>query len=770
MSVNSAVQPPPDAFGPYEVYERLGLGGMAVVHRAKKRGIEGFERSVALKRILAHLAENRNFVVSFIREAKVSSLLVHPNIAQVYDFGRIDGVYYIAMELVQGFDIRKLLHYASRTGESIPLPVLLSILSEMAEALDYAHTFVDEHGQHIKIVHRDISPSNLIVDHSGHLKVIDFGIAKASTMQQHTESGQVKGKLGYMSPEAALGMNLEPVSDLFSMGVVAWELVTASPLFSSRTDFETMWRIREAEIPPPSVHNPSCPPELDALILGALDRNAARRLPSAGAFRAALDALATHYGFHHSPRHVAEWLTKFAQPGDAWVRPSLQSFSMAHPVVEAGATNVAHRRSSASRPHALVQRSEEQAQLAREVWGEHADSGEHDEITDAGPGSPLTRSVPPLVGPSSESTIAQPQSYATQPYVSMSQSAEPPGFAPRPAPRSRLLAIVALLAVVAAALGAILVVQTLRSAPPPPAATVPVHFVAEPSDAVIQIAGQPVGKNVELPAGEHLVTAKLDGYKAWARAITVRPNEEQTVAVALERVKAHLTIESEPPGLAIEIDGKDSGYKTPASFEQQPGTHQIVIRNGNEVWTKELVAEVDGKHMMIAKLSAPAPTPPVPVVRQRLPYHRSRERIAKPELPDKPAEAPPVLTAEIKPAPPPEVEPPVFRNVVPAETKPVPAKMTRIPVVAAGAVAKLSGEVPTLKASSGETNSDALVKMCIDTNGKVTSVKVVRSTGAIASELSRALSSWRYEPYMGTDGPSAVCFPLQLRLVFKSGD
>jgi serine/threonine protein kinase len=230
----------PDEFGPYEVYERLGIGGMAQVHRAKKRGPAGFERSVALKRMLSHLAEDSSFVDSFIREAKVVSLLVHPNIAQVYDFGRIGGIYYIAMELVPGFDLRKLLRYANRANEPIPLPVVLSILIELCEALEYAHTCRDESGARLNIVHRDISPSNMILAASGHLKVIDFGIAKASARQLHTESGQVKGKLGYMSPESALGQSAGAVSDVFSMGVVAWELVTASPLFSARTDFETM--------------------------------------------------------------------------------------------------------------------------------------------------------------------------------------------------------------------------------------------------------------------------------------------------------------------------------------------------------------------------------------------------------------------------------------------------------------------------------------------------------------------------------------------------
>src|SRR4029077_15410149 len=172
------------------------------------------------------------------------------------------------------------------------LPVVLSILGEMCDALEYAHSYVDEHGQALRFVHRDISRSNMIIAHTGHLKLIDFGIAKAASRQLHTESGQVKGKLGYMSPESAVGQSSGAVSDVFSMGVVAWELVTAMPLFSARTDFETMRKIRESEVVPPSRHNPDCPPELDRLIMFALERDPQRRLATAGAFRHGLEQIA----------------------------------------------------------------------------------------------------------------------------------------------------------------------------------------------------------------------------------------------------------------------------------------------------------------------------------------------------------------------------------------------------------------------------------------------------------------------------------------------
>ncbi len=755
---------PVDSFGPYEVFERLGMGGMAMVHRAKKRGIEGFERNVALKRMLQHLAEDSNFVESFIREAKVSSLLHHPNIAQVHDFGRFQGVYYIAMELVQGFDVRKLLRYASKSGEPIPMPVLLSILGELADALEYAHNFVDERGQQLNIVHRDISPSNLIVAHSGHLKVIDFGIAKANSTQLHTESGQVKGKLGYMSPEAALGMPLETVSDIFSMGVVAWELVTASPLFSARTDYETMQRIREADITPPSYHNPSCPPELDSIIISALERDSTRRLPSAGVFRAAIDALATQHGIHSSARHVAEWITRFAQPGDQWVRTSgPQSSRNQLPLPAERATSVQRPRTPSSSPPGKLQRSPEQQKLATEVWGEEIPlatssarlpaMGAPDFSMPNRMSSPLTASVPPLIQ----------QPLANVPMYTPTQH-------PAPAAKSnnKAMVILAALAIIAGILAAVLVLKKREpdvADKPVVAAMGPVRFVVEPATAAIDVDGNAATSDMQLPAGEHAVTIKQPGYKPWRRSITVRAGESQTINVTLERGTAHVSVDSDPRGLPIHVDGKPTGHKTPANFDIAAGTHELSVKSpSGEVWTEELIATVDGKHTFTAMLRTKPATESAS--NDRKPPPKKAERDKKP---------PPEVVAEVKPDPLPEpVKPPEKppEVVKPLPAPPVkPAQPARTPVVAAGAVTKLSGEIPKLKSEGGESNGDAFVKMCIDESGKVTSVKVVKTTGATATDLQSALATWRYKPYTNKDGQaSPVCFPLSLRLVFKRAD
>ena len=714
----------PDQFGPYEVYERLGLGGMATVCRAKKRGPAGFERSVALKRMLSHLSEDQTFVESFIREAKVSSLLVHPNIAQVYDFGRINGTYYIAMELVPGFDLRKLLRYANRANESIPLGVVLSILGEMCDALDYAHLCLDEHGQPLHIIHRDISPSNIIVAHTGHTKVIDFGIAKANSQTLHTASGQVKGKLGYMSPEAALGMQLAPVSDVFSMGVVAWELVTASPLFSARTDFETMRKIREAEVPPPSTLNPACPPELDRLILSALERESTLRLASAGQFRRGLDQIAVRAGLQVGPRVVAEWIRQFFQTED-YVRQSGFAGREAPTSVS---------RSSQS-GKAQLKRSSDDIQLAAEIWGE--DAGPNSiaagpDFSISNPNALPPAAVTPLPTQMASAKLGvQPTAHYTPPRASqpaLRSSSEViehhiPGYMPASmqqimpfavpgaaAKRNRkAIALVLSLAAIAAALVVVLVTKRDKA----PAG---VAFQVTPDSAIVHV----------------------DGAAA---------------------APAHLSLDSTPRGLFITIDGKPAGT-TPAKIETTAGAHHISIANGGDIWTKDIDAAADASIEATATFPTVVATKPPPVTppAHAKTHDKGHHKVA--DVEPEPHVAAPVV---VEPVPPPVVTPPVPPPV--QQPVPEPPKPTRTPVVAATAVTKVSGDLPVLR---GDHDGDVLVKMCIDDAGKVTSVKVVKTSPGMPSDLVSSLQDWRYKPFIGKEAkPEAVCFALSLRVVVK---
>lgn len=307
---------PPEQFGPYRVYERLGIGGMASVHRAEVDGIEGFSKSIALKRMLPSVAANTELVQAFVREAQLTSHLRHTNVPQTYELGKVGDIYFIAMELVTGRTLRDILQHCARTTGPMPVPIALNILNQVCDALDYAHNLCDDTGRPFGIIHRDVSPSNVIVGDTGVAKLIDFGIAKAAGQLQ-TRAGTVKGKFGYMAPEYTEG-RIDARADLFAVGVMAHELLTNRPLFTTGDDYETLKRVREMPIQPPSHGNPHVPGEIDGIVMTALARDPQQRWQHATALRSALTTLTRRLGLVASDADVVAWLDwLFAQTGDA---------------------------------------------------------------------------------------------------------------------------------------------------------------------------------------------------------------------------------------------------------------------------------------------------------------------------------------------------------------------------------------------------------------------------------------------------------------------
>ena len=298
-----------EEFGPYLVYEQLGIGGMATVHRAETTGLEGFRRPVALKRMLPHVAANDDLVRSFVREARLASHLRHANVAQTYDLGKVGDIYYIAMELVVGSTLRDVLRLCSKTGERIPIPIAVNILSQVCDALDYAHNLTDDSGQALGIIHRDVSPSNVIVAEGGVVKLIDFGIAKASAAGMQTLSGTIKGKFGYMAPEYLAG-KIDARADLFALGVIAHELLTGRPLFQGRDDMDTLFRVKQMTIDPPRKWNPDIPEEIDSIVMTALDRDPDARWQRAAAMRVALTTETKRLGLAVLDQQVAGWVER----------------------------------------------------------------------------------------------------------------------------------------------------------------------------------------------------------------------------------------------------------------------------------------------------------------------------------------------------------------------------------------------------------------------------------------------------------------------------
>jgi len=277
----------PTEFGTYLVYEELGSGAMASVHHAETRGTAGFRKAIALKRLHPQLAANEELVQAFINEARLASHLKHGNIVQTYDFGKVDGVYFIAMELARGPTLKQLIRQCVSAAGAMPMPVAIGIVIQICDALDHAHNLTDEHGTPLGIVHRDVSPSNVIVDSSGVVKLIDFGIAKVKSRNVQTQAGTIKGKFGYIAPEYLAGQ-IDARADLFAVGVLMHELLTSRQLFTADNEWETLSKIREMPIQPPSRWNPNVPTELDHIVLTALQRDPSLRWQNAGALRNAL--------------------------------------------------------------------------------------------------------------------------------------------------------------------------------------------------------------------------------------------------------------------------------------------------------------------------------------------------------------------------------------------------------------------------------------------------------------------------------------------------
>jgi serine/threonine protein kinase len=291
----------------YRITERVAAGGMAEVFRGVAESMRGFKKNVAIKRILPALTKNKKFVAMFLDEARLSLSLQHANIVQVFDIGHTEDTYFIVMEFVDGVDLKAILDWRRRIGKRVPVAHSLYVIMEICKGISYAHELTNQENEApLGIVHRDISPPNVLMSKQGEVKVVDFGLAKATSQVEVTDPGVVKGKMSYLSPEAARGEEVDSRADIFAVGILLYEMLTGKRLFYGETDYQTVELVRNAKIPPLRPQNPQVEPELEDIVRKALSKRKEDRFQSATDLQDALAQYSYSRGLKVISRDIAE--------------------------------------------------------------------------------------------------------------------------------------------------------------------------------------------------------------------------------------------------------------------------------------------------------------------------------------------------------------------------------------------------------------------------------------------------------------------------------
>ncbi len=378
--------------GSYEILGKLARGGMAELFLAKTHGPEGFEKLVVIKKILPHYAANPKFVKLFLDEARLAAGLDHPHIAHVYDMGTVEGNYFFAMEYVHGKDVRTTMRRTTAAERKFPIEHAVLIARNTAEALHYAHERRRVDGSLLGIVHRDVSPSNILISYDGTVKLVDFGVAKAASNSAKTRTGTLKGKISYMSPEQAKGAPVDRRSDVFALGIVLWEMVTSCRLFRTENDLATIQMIINSKPQPPTELRPECPPELERIIIKALAADPTTRYQSAEELQLDLEEIARDQRMQQSSVGLRAFMHKAFEPEiTAWKDAQEQGHTLTDFVMHQQQTAIL----DLTKP---VSDSEIEYVPEDDELEEDDDGNDDSSINESLPEVPVTRPLQPRLG------------------------------------------------------------------------------------------------------------------------------------------------------------------------------------------------------------------------------------------------------------------------------------------------------------------------------------------------------------------------------------
>ena len=555
-------EPRPVKFGRYILLDRINVGGMAEVFRGKMQGVQGFERMVALKRILPNIAADPDFIEMFVDEAKLAVQLQHANIAQIFDLGQVDDTYYIAMEYVSGTDLRSMWDRARQRNRLLPIAMSCHIIQKVCEGLDAAHRKKDDDGNDLGLVHRDVSPQNVLMSFEGEVKVIDFGIAKAANKVSKTQAGVLKGKFGYMSPEQVRGVDLDNRSDIFAVGIVLYELLVGDRLFLGESDFSTLEKVRNVEMVPPTRLNKNLSPHLERIVMKALAKTREDRYRHASEMAEDLQRylFSTNQPFSRTDlqrymhQHFKEELAKEKERLDRYKTITFEQF-------------LEEETRSNSNPYNQLPTEANvafQTPLARpEPVREPAQARE-----------PTRSMVSPAPPPPQREVVSIPN----RPQYMPSMHVPPPVHQPR-VPAWAAALIGALVVVLFLVVGILI----MRLNPKPTVGAVAVDSTPANADILVndRLVANRAPFTIELEAGSYVLTVRASGYKEVIRPVRVEAGVQVEESFTLEREpgRAEISVETEPPGLSIYIDGEPTGRLTPSQIDGlHPGPIEVMLK------------------------------------------------------------------------------------------------------------------------------------------------------------------------------------------------
>jgi serine/threonine protein kinase len=591
-----------ETFGRYRLLGLLGQGGMGRLYVAERRGIQGFVKIVALKRILPHLADSAQLKEMFLNEARIAARLEHPNIVATYELGEVDGKYFISMEYLPGEDLSAIIARCQVGGRPIPAEVAAALAQQAAQGLHYAHEARDGHGKTIGLVHRDVSPRNIFVTYHGVVKLLDFGVVRGPQGQKSVP-GVFKGKYGYCAPEQLEGGRVDRRTDVFCLGIALWECLTGARLFDASSDVSTIDAVRSRKVEPPSSLRPEIPAALDAIVLRAVSRDPTQRYQSAHDMSEDLDRFLLECESRPTTKAVGRWLEATFTTERASLKKAISQGGEVEAALERlAALDAAARVASGDVTGSASGRSPSSKVQPRAMWSTSFGSG----ATDPGDSRP---SAPQQRVSTSGMRPPEPQRATgdTAPRVRRTGSLPAqPVAAPVAKGRMPLVTIV-VLAVAAGLLvgGAVLRARSASDAPPAVAAsgTATLELRTEPAGAHVFVDGSPSGMMTPavlkgLPVGRNVqVSLEKQGYQLVSHQAVLEEGKSQTLSFTLREAQGTLRLTGVPRNATAYLD--DRPVDTDKPIAAAPGPHRLRVEATDGVVFSNVIIMKMGAELVV---------------------------------------------------------------------------------------------------------------------------------------------------------------------------